>query len=73
MSEPSSTVPAEHDPVIAAFDAAPVDAEALSPDEARALDAQMAAAAQRLANGEAVLRESADVTAQIAARASHEG
>lgn len=73
MSAPNPARAAEHDPVLAAFENAPLDPDALTPEEAEALDAQIAAAEERTAGGEHVARSSADVTAEIAARAKREG
>jgi hypothetical protein len=73
MSASKPAIAAEHDPVFAAFENAPLDPDALTPDEAEALDAQMAAGEERMARGERTFRSSAEVTAEISARAKREG
>lgn len=61
------------DPVLAALDNAPLDEHALTPEEAEALEAQIAAAELAMASGAKPFRSSAEVQAEIAARAKHEG
>lgn len=56
------------DKVLAAFDAAPLDQNALTSDEAADLDAQIAAAEASIAAGETPFRSSAEVRAEIAER-----
>ena len=61
------------DPVLAAFDNAPLDSEALTFEEAAALDAQIAAAEARMAQGERIARSGEEVVSDIAVRAQREG
>lgn len=65
MSAPKPAVAAEHDTVLAAFEKAPLDPDALTPEEAAELDARMAKAAGRG-------RGSAEVLAEIAERSKEE-
>ncbi len=69
MSKPSSAATIEVDPLFAAFDAAPLDPDALTADEAEALDRQVGAAEASSPKP----RSTAEVAAEIAAHASREG
>lgn len=70
MSKPSSAATIEVDPLFAAFDAAPLDPDALTDDEAKAVDGQLSATE---AASPTMPRSGAEVTAGIAARAIREG
>ncbi len=59
--------------VRAAFESAPLDPEALTADEAHALDDQLAKAGESARGAELPYRRASDVTAEIASRSSREG
>lgn len=65
MSAPKPAASAEQDPVLAAFENAPLDPDALTPEQAAELDARMAKVSGRG-------RGSAEVLAEIAERSKHE-
>ena len=73
MSAPKPAAAIDHDPAIAAIENAPLDPNALTADEAEALDAQIAASRDRAARGERLPRTSAEVTTEISKRAKREG
>lgn len=64
---------ADEDAIIAAIDNAPLDADALTAEEAAALDAQIAEGRERMTRGEQPFRTSDEVAAEIAERAKRAG
>jgi hypothetical protein len=73
MTAPKRALPVEADPVVAAFENAPLDPDALTADEAHALDDQLAKAEESGGGADLPYRRASDVTAEIASRSSREG
>ncbi|MBX3191543.1 MAG: hypothetical protein KF819_31395 [Labilithrix sp.] len=55
MSAPTPIAATEHDPVLAAFESAPVDQSALTPEQAAELEVRMATGASRGRGSDEVL------------------